>query len=81
MKTQDARDRELFMWRWAWGMSVGGVIGVILAEFFTGQLGSLAFMQTVLSVLVGLWLIALPVVYLIDVRPRQRRERRQSSRT
>ncbi len=53
---------------------MGFIIGAIIVASFRQELGSLQFTWWFLGGLGGLWFIALPVVYLIDIHPRKGKE-------
>jgi len=74
MKAEDVQTRELRMWRVFGGLTMGLIIGATIVAISHQELGSLQFTWWLLGSLIGLWFIALPVVYLIDIRPRKRKE-------
>jgi len=74
MKAEDVQTRELRMWRVFGGLTMGLIIGATIVASFRQELGSFQFTWWLLGSLIGLWFIALPVVYLIDIRPRKRKE-------
>ena len=74
MKAEDVQTRELRMLRVFGGLTMGLIMGATIVAISHQEFGSLQFTWWLLGSLIGLWFIALPVVYLIDIRPRKRKE-------
>ncbi len=79
MKAEDVQMRELCMWRVFGGLTMGLVVAAIIIALARQGMDSLQLTWWFLGSFIGLWFIALPIVYLIDIRPHKKQAREEDN--
>ena len=79
MKAEVVQTRELRMWRTFGGLTMGLVVAAIIIALARQGMDYQQSTWWFLGSLIGLWFIALPLVYLIDIRPRKKQVREEGN--